>query len=537
MQVLAKFSPKVLRNRLACTLAAASISLGALAFTPLAAAQTVHAVMHSGLRILDPILTTAHITRNHGYMIYDTLLGMDEHFKPQPQMAEWAVTDDGMTYTFTLRPGLKWHDGTPVTAADCVASLQRWGKRDSGGQMLMQHVASLVASDDKTLVMKLAKPFGYVTDLLAKPSSVPAFMMPKRLADTPPDKPIAEQIGSGPFKFVAKEFDPGNKVVYEKFADYVPRSEPASWTAGGKVVKVDRVEWLTMPDSQTALNALNSGDLDYMENVPLDLMPLLESNDELQTADLNPLGYQTMGQMNFLYPPFDNVKVRQAAMIAINQKDVLAALSGDPRYYNTCASVYGCKSPLASDAGAAGHTADGSLEQARALLKEAGYTNTPVVMLQPTDTPSVAPQPVVAAEALRKVGFNVQLVPMDWQTLVGRRASQQPPAQGGWNMFFTNWIIPEVWNPIVNPMLNGHGKEGGFFGWQKDDELDRLRETFAAAGTDAERKAIAAQVQAHALAQVSYVPLGEYRTVSGWSKKLHGVLAGPIPVFWNLSKD
>ncbi|GGJ78967.1 ABC transporter substrate-binding protein [Pseudomonas matsuisoli] len=514
-----------------------ALGLSVLAASAPVSAQTIHAMMHSGLRVLDPILTTAHITRDHGFMIFDTLLGMDEAFKPQPQMADWKVSDDGMTYTFTLRDGLKWHDGQLVTAEDCIASLNRWGKRDSGGQMMMTHVKSLVATDAKTITMTLATPFGYVLELLAKPSSVPAFMMPKRLADTAPDQPIKEQIGSGPFRFVANEFDPGNKVVYEKFADYIPRKEKASWTAGGKVVKVDRVEWINMPDAQTALNALNSGDLDFMEQVPQDLMPLVESNEDIATADLNPLGNQTMGRMNFLYPPFDNVKIRQAALVAINQADILAARVGDPRFYRECGSFYGCRSPLGSDAGTEGFKATGDLEKAKALLKEAGYDNTPVVILQPTDVASVSTQPVVAAEALRKAGFNVQLQPMDWQTVVTRRASQQPSAQGGWNMFFTNWIIPEVWNPIVNPMLNGHGKEGGFFGWQSDPKMDEMRGQFAAANNDEDRKRIASEIQAHALKEVSYVPLGEYQMVSAWNKQLDGVISSPVPVFWNIAKQ
>ncbi|WP_081803603.1 ABC transporter substrate-binding protein [Halotalea alkalilenta] len=529
--------PKLLQIDLRKLLGAALLGAGAMAASMPASAQTVNAMMHSGLRVLDPILTTAHITRNHGYMVYDTLLGMDENFRPQPQMADWQVSDDGLTYTFTLREGLEWHDGTPVTAADCVASLQRWGSRDSGGQMLMSHVASLEASDDRTITLTLADQFGYVLELIAKPSSVPAFMMPTRLAETPSDQPIPEQIGSGPFRFVSQEFDPGNRVVYEKFEDYVPRSEPPSWTAGGKVVNVDRVEWLTMPDQQTAVNALNSGDLDFIEQVPIDLLPLLEGSDGVSTGAINPLGYQTMGRMNFLYPPFDDIKVRQAALVALDQEDVLAALIGNPEYYEVCPSFYGCQSPLASDEGTEGFTANGDIERAQALLEEAGYDGTPVVILQPTDVATVSPQPVVAAQALRQAGFNVQLQPMDWQTLVSRRASQQPPSEGGWNLFFTNWIIPEVWNPIVNPMLNGHGREGGFFGWPTDPELDRLRGEFAAAQDDAERERIAGVIQAHALEQVNYIPLGDYRSVSAWSDQLEGLLPGPVPVFWNLTKD
>ena len=226
-------------------------------------------------------------------MVYDTLLAEDANFKIQPQMADWKVSDDKLTYTFTLRDGLKWHDGTPVTAEDCVASLKRWGKTDGMGQKLMDFTASIEATDAKTITLKLKEPYGLVLESIGKPSSLVPFMMPKRLAETPPGKPIPEQIGSGPFKFVQAEFQPGVKAVFEKNKDYVPRKEPPSWTSGGKVVKVDRVEWITMADAQTAVNALQSGDIDFMENPSYDILPVLAANPDIKVETLNKLGFQT----------------------------------------------------------------------------------------------------------------------------------------------------------------------------------------------------------------------------------------------------
>src|ERR1700733_8751702 len=252
----------------------------ALPLPSLAAGKTITAVMHSDLRVIDPGMTTAYITRDHGYMVYDTLLATDSHFKIQPQMAEWKVSDDKLTYTFTLRDGLKWHDGAPVTAEDCVASLKRWGKADGMGQKLMDFTASLEATDAKTITLKLKEPYGLVLESIGKPSSLVPFMMPKRLAETPAGTPIPEMIGSGPFKFVKAEFQPGVKAVFEKNTDYVPRKEPPSWTSGGKVVKVDRVEWLTMPDAQTAVNSLQAGDIDFMEAPSYDILPVLAANPD-----------------------------------------------------------------------------------------------------------------------------------------------------------------------------------------------------------------------------------------------------------------
>jgi peptide/nickel transport system substrate-binding protein len=361
---------------------AAAVALAAMLPQPsLAAGKTITAVMHSDLRVIDPGMTTAYITRDHGYMVYDTLLATDSSFKIQPQMADWKVSDDKLTYTFTLRDGLKWHDGTPVTAEDCVASLKRWGKADGMGQKLMDFTASLEATDAKTITLKLKEPYGLVLESIGKPSSLVPFMMPKRLAETPPGTPIPEQIGSGPFKFVKAEFQPGVKVVYEKNTDYVPRKEPPSWTSGAKVVKVDRVEWITMADAQTAVNALQSGDIDFLEAPTFDILPVLSANPELTIETLNKLGYQTLGRMNFLYPPFDNVKVRRAALLAMNQKDVLDALVGNPEYYRICGAVFVCGTPLATDVGSESLVKGNGMAEAKKLLAESGYDGTPVVLM------------------------------------------------------------------------------------------------------------------------------------------------------------
>jgi peptide/nickel transport system substrate-binding protein len=510
----------------------------ALTSQAVAAGKTITAVMHSDLRVIDPGLTTAYITRDHGYMVYDTLLATDSSFKIQPQMAEWKVSDDKLTYTFTLRDGLKWHDGAPVTAEDCVASLKRWGKNDGMGQKLMDFTASLEATDAKTITLKLKEPYGLVLESIGKPSSLVPFMMPKRLAETPPGKAIAEQVGSGPFKFVQAEFQPGVKAVYEKNADYVPRKEAPSWTSGGKVVKVDRVQWLTMPDAQTAVNALQSGDIDFMENPSFDLLPVLEGNKDLKIEALNKLGFQTFGRMNFLYPPFDNVKVRRAAFLAMNQKTVLDALVGNPKYYKVCGAVFICDTPLATDVGSESLVKGNGMAEAKKLLAESGYDGTPVVVMAPGDVVALKAQPIVAAQLLREAGFKVDVQATDWQTVVTRRASQKPPKEGGWNMFFTNWVGADAVNPIVNVSISGKGKNGGWFGWPEDAKMEAMRDAFARSSSPEEQKKIATDIQKEVYDQVIYIPLGQYRIVSAWRKSLSGVLDGPAtPIFWNIDKS
>lgn len=496
---------------------------------------TLTAVMHSDLRMLDPVITTAHITRDHAYMIYDVLVAVDEDFKPQPQMADWTVSDDDKTYTFTLRDGLKFHDGAPVTSADVVASLERWAKRDAGGQLVMDITDSLKAGDDKTIVWTLKESFPPFLDTLAKQSALPPFIMPARIAATSADTAITEHIGSGPFKFVAEEFQPGVGVTYEKFEDYVPRDEPASWMAGGKVVNVDKVRWVTMPDAQTAVNALMSGEIDYIEQVPVDLVPLFEGDDSVVLEQRDPLGYQTMGRLNFKHAPFDNSDIRRAALLAMSQEPVLAALMADPNYYHTCGAIFGCGTPNATDIGSASLVGAGDIEEAKKLLEKAGYDGTPVVLMQPTDVTSLTPQPVVAAQQLRAAGFKVDMQPMDWQTLVGRRASMDEPSKGGWNMFFTNWQIPEIATPLNSVMLNGRGDQG-WFGWPQDDKIEALKQDYVAAKTPEDQKAVIEKIQDHTLENVLYIPLGEYNPPQARLNNVVDMLGSPVPVFWNVKK-
>jgi peptide/nickel transport system substrate-binding protein len=518
-------------------LTAALLAAGALLAPVSALAETtITAVMHSSLRVLDPVITTAHITRDHGYMIYDVLTAVDDSFTPQPQMADWTVSEDGLTYTFTLRDGLMFHDGAPVTGEDVVASLQRWGKRDSGGQLIFDVTESLEAPDDKTIVWTLSEPFPPLLNVISKQSAVPPFIMPARIAATSSDETITEYVGSGPFRFVEEEYEPGVSVTYEKFDEYVPRDEPASWMAGGKVVNVDRVVWTTMPDSLTAINALAAGEIDYLEQAQVDLLPILESAPDVTVEMRDPLGYVTIGRPNFLYPPFDDKKVRQAALLALSQEDVLATMMGSPDYYNICGAIFGCGTPLADETGSEPVTSGAHPDEAKALLDEAGYDGTPIVLMAPTDVISLSNQPVVAAQALRNAGFAVDMQPMDWQSVVQRRAQQSPPSEGGWNIFFTNWMVPEISDPLINVMVNGRGDEA-WFGWPTDPEIEALRAEFVDAADDAERKAVASKIQAHVMDNVNYIHLGEYMMPQARQNAVQNMIPSPVPVFWNITKE
>ena len=497
--------------------------------------KVLKVVPHADLKNMDPIWTTAYITRNHGYLVYDVLFSMDENLAVKPQMVDnYKVSDDGLQYTFTLRDGLKWHDGEPVTAEDAVASLQRWGKRDGLGQKLFEVVDSLTAADEKSFVMKLKAPYGLVIDSIGKISSNVPFMMKKEMAATDPFEQVPETIGSGPFVFKKDEWVPGSKVVYTKNMDYVPRNEPPSGVAGGKVVKVDRLEWLYIPDQTTAMNALISGEVHYFESPQIDLVPNLQAADNVQVKVINKMGSQGWLRLNHLWPPFDNVKARQAIQALVDQQDYMLAAVGNPEFFQTCAATFICGAPLESDVNSS-RIMKKDIDLAKKLLKEAGYNGEKIVLMQPTDIATLNAFSAVTAQLLREAGVDVDLQAMDWSTLTSRRAEQKDPKEGGWNIFHTSWIGPDLMNPVVNIGVSGGGKEKAWFGWPTDPQPEDMRSAFASATDPAKQKEIAIAIQERANELVTYVPLGQYFQPIAYDKtKIDGVLETPVPVFWNI---
>lgn len=515
------------RSQFVQTLAAATVA-------PSGSSRTLTVVMSSPLRALDPVVTTAVITSIHALMVYDLLLAQDKNGRVQPQMASWTASRDGKTYTFRLRDGLKWHDGAPVTADDCIASIKRWSQVDPMGQVIMGLVTSIRSVNEKTFAIALSQPNDLILEALAKTSAVPAFMMPKRLAETPPHVPVKETIGSGPFRFVSVEFQPGVKAVYEKFRDYVPRKEPPSGSAGGKIVYVDRIEWVSMPDETTAVNALMSGEIDFMESVPYDLLPMLQGKASVRADVLNKLGSWTMARYNFLYPPFNNKLARQAAMYAVSQQDVLKALVGNPKFYRTCAAVFGCGTPYESHYGR-DIVVPGNIAKAKQLLKQSNYDGTKVVVLHPSDNRFASSQPLVVSQALGNAGFNVDLQTMDWQTLTARRAVKKPPSEGGWSLFVTYSAIGDQSDPLRSVFVAADGDKA-WFGWPNIPAIEDLRAKFAKAPTAAERKTIAEQVDKVVIDEGVIDPLGQYFYPAGWNAKVSGLLPYSRPLFWNVRK-
>ena len=493
-------------------------------------------IPQADLRILDPIATTAYITRNHGYMVYDTLFSMDEKFQVKPQMVgKFEISKDKLTYTFTLRDGLKFHDGAAVKSADCIASIDRWSKRDALGQKLAEASEGWTAVDDKTFRLKLKKAFPLALEALAKPSSNVPFIMPERIAKTDPFKNIDDPTGSGPFKMVKAEWVPGNKVVYVKNTDYVPRKEPASWASGGKVVKVDRVEWIYIPDSATAAAALNAGEADWWEQMPPDLIPLLSKNKDITVKNIDPLGSMGMIRFNFLHPPFNNQKMRQALFYAVNQQDYVIGIAGDPKNGKPCYSYYTCGTPLASEISAEPLKGKRDLEKAKQLIKESGYKGEKIVIIDATDQPIVHAQSLLTLDMLKKLGLNAEVQAGDWGTLITRRAVKEPVEKGGWSIFHTWLVGPDMVNPAVNFPIRGTGDKA-WFGWPTDPKIEELREAWFNATDAAASKKAASAVQQRAFEFVPFIPTGQFILPTAFRSNISGVIIAPIAFLWNIEK-
>lgn len=494
-------------------------------------------VPQANLTSLDPIWTTANITRNHGYMVYDTLYGTDENFRPQPQMAEGhVVEDDGKQVTITIRSGLKFHDGEPVRAADCVASLARWMKRSPIGQKLETFVDALEVMDDRRLRFRFKRNFPMLLNALAQVSNSPAFIMPERIARTDPFQQIRETVGSGPFRFVPGEFNSGSLVVYQRNPDYSPTpvGRP-SLTAGPKLVHFDRVEWHIIVDASTAAAALQTGEIDWYEQPPPEIQELLRRSRQISVEAIDPLPLTGIMRFNHLHPPFNDKRMRQAMLPAVNQADFMSAIVGpDPSLYMTGVGVFTPGTPLANDAGIAPLTGPRSLDRAKALMREAGYTNQPMRLIGPTDILAPSAMTQVGADLVRRLGFNADIVLTDWGTTVQRRTSREPVERGGWSMLFTSFSSFDFVDPAAHFPLRGNGT-GAWPGWPTIPKLEELRDAwFVAPDLDAQ-KAIAREIQTVAMDELPYVPVGSYLSITAHRRNLADRVKG-LALFWGLRR-
>jgi peptide/nickel transport system substrate-binding protein len=498
-------------------------------------ARILRYVPSSNLTLLDPIFTPAAVTLAHGYAVFDTLYGVDAELKPVPQMAAGhTVSADGLTWEITLRDGLRFHDGEPVRARDCAASLNRWSKRDSFGQALGVATESFGAKDDKTIVIKLKRPFGRLLNAIGKPHSSPAFIMPERLAQTSPTTQVTEMVGSGPFRFSRAEYVSGARMVYEKFDGYLPRSEAAAWTSGGKVAHFDRVEWQVLPDPATAAAAIQAGEVDWVAAILPELAPLLRRNRDISLFRGDPFGVVSVLRFNHLTPPFNNVALRQAVLRAIDQTPFIQAITADAANGQVCRSMFPCGMPGVQEIGA-GIMGSLNVAQAREAVLAAGYKGERVVLLNPTDQPSINAHGVLIADLLRRIGMNIDQQDLDWGTVVQRRLSKNPVESGGWSIAATNWPAISIDNPATNTTTRGVG-DAGWWGWFNDPVTEDLVQKWLGATAPEEADALFLAAQRRAMETVPTIPLGQTHADGAIRRDIQGALHASVNLFWNLRR-
>ncbi len=515
----------------------AAASLAAPSLVRAESERVLRFIPQSDVTALDPVWTSVYVTRNHAYLVFDTLYGQDDGFRAQPQMVAGATTEqDGKLWRMTLRDGLLFHDGTPVLARDCVASIRRWGRRDAFGQTLMGVTDELSAADDKTIVFRLKAPFPLLPDALGKVGFNMLPIMPERLANTDPFKQVTEMVGSGPFRFVADERVVGARAVYRRFDQYRPRQDGvAACTAGPKIAYFDRIEWNVIPDMATAVAAMQRGEADWWEQPSFDLLPLVRRDPDLATSVVEVTGNIGIMRFNQLHPPFDNPAIRRALLPALNEADFMQAIAGDARdAWRADVGFFPPGLPMASDAGLRQVTGPRDIDRARREIVAAGYAGEPVVVLTPSDYPRINALANVAADMLRKCGLNVDLQEMDWGTVTQRRASKAAPAQGGWSVFFTTLTGNDMASPATNLALRGNGA-AGWFGWPTAPKLEALRDEWLASANSADQQRIAAEIQEQAFVDVPFLSLGLFFQPTVQRTSLEGGLKG-MPLFWNIRR-
>ncbi len=515
--------------------AAGIASLGLPNIARAQAARVLTFIPQSDLAITDPVWTTADVTRNHAYMVYDTLYGLDDTYAAQPQMvAGHVISADGKQWDLTLRPGLMFHDGTKVLARDAVASIVRWGKRDGFGGRLMALTDELSAPDDMTIRFRLKAPFALLPEALATPTSM-CCVVPERLAKTDPNVQMPEVVGSGPFRFVAGERVSGAKLVYSKFDGYQPRQEPTSFTAGGKPVYFDRVVWTVSPEPATSAAALTSGEVDWWENPALDLVPSLKRNAGLVVTVKDPAGEIGCLRFNSLYPPFDNPAIRALVVSAIDQKSFMEAVSGAvPELIKTGVGLFAPGTIYATDVGLGTMKGPGDPAKMKQALADAGYKGEKVVVLGAADFPTIAAIAEVGADMMSKMGLNVDYQAMDWGSVVQRRASKEPPAKGGWNVFFT--FLGGTGNilPAADIAIRANGP-AAWFGWPSiPKQQDLLQAWFDAPDLATQQKDVVA-LQTDFFQNPSWGPLGMYFVPTAFKKTLAGIPDG-FPLFYGVKR-
>ena len=486
---------------------------------------------------LDPHGRSSAASRVHVFAVFDMLFGMDAGHKISPQMVEGVLVEDDKTrWTLTLRDGLTFHDGEPVLARDCVASIRRWMPNNSLGLELQSVIDDLSATSDRRIVFRLNKPFPMLPDALGTPTEGVPAIMPERLANNGEPR-VKEIVGSGPFRFRADERIAGSRTVYERFAGYRPREGgTADWMAGPKIANFERVEWTVVPDASTRAAALQHGELDWWGEITPDLAPQLLRDPNIKLLVSDSWGHMLTMMMNHLQPPFSNLAIRRALLLAVNQEEFVSAVAGmDPSVCRTGVGLFPPGSSMASDAGLDVFRHPRDIHRVRQDIIDAGYQGERVVIMSWADDFVAKPCAEVAADMMRKAGLNVDFQSMDIATSMQRMANKGPVDQGGWSCAFPDWVGLSLRDPAANPLVRGLGAKG-YPPWASSQRLEELRRAWFGAGDLATQQRIAADIQVEALAEVTSIPLGMFYDRNAFRTDLTGVMQGWPPVFWNVRR-
>lgn len=519
--------------------AGAALTAPALAAPALAATErqrVLRFMPQIDLVFLDPHFSMTNITRNHGGLVFDQLYGTDSASRAQPQMAEGhTVEEDGKRWRITLREGLRFHDGEPVLARDCVASLRRWGRRDVLGGELLRISDEISAPDDRTIEFRLKQRFPRLPNALGKPGAYMPAIMPERLALTDPFKPVPEIIGSGPFRYVANERLQGVRNVYARFDGYVPRPNGTpDRGAGPKIVHFERVVWTTMPDQGVALAAMQKDEQDWWEYASQDLLPLIRRDRNLRGEVLETEGNYLMVRFNHLQPPFNRPEMRRVILRAVQQEDFVNAVGGgDPAFQRADAGFFPPGMPDSTEAGLDTIRPPYTPAQAKAALEAAGYRGEKIVQISPADYPNVKAASEVLGDLLKRIGINLDYVSADWSAMTQRVVKKDNPEAGGFHIHMLNVPCLSVASPLVNSRLRGTGSDES--GWYTSPRYEALRGEWLVADAPGEQRRLAEAMQRECLETVPLVPCGITLQPAAWRADLEGVLPG-VPKFWNVRR-
>jgi peptide/nickel transport system substrate-binding protein len=400
----------------------------------------------------------------------------------------------------------------------------------------MTATEELSAPDDRTVRFRLKRPFPHLPEALAGPgANVPA-IMPERLAATSPFKPVAEIVGSGPYRFLPDEHISGARAGYERFPLYQPRpGGPAGFTAGPKVAHFDRVEWLKL-DQFSAMAALQAGEIDWWE-VPLNDQAAALARDSKITVIPHFATAMGILRFNHLHPPFNNVAVRQALLGAVDQAEAMTAVAGtDREFWHDGIGLFPAGTPFADDVGVEILRRPRDYAAVREALARAGYNGEKVVILVPTDVQELRALSLTGADQLRRSGMNIDLQEMEAGAAVRRRQNQGTPDKGGWNAFFglIDRSLPNT-NPYGNFAIRADGL-AAWDGWPTSPQIEALRAAWLDAASLDNQRRICTQLQMQLWQDVPYIPMGEYWQSTAYRKDLLDVIPGCFAVFYGVRR-